>query len=704
VIGSGGRRSKSRTFLEALAVLTGFVLVLAVAIAGASAYRYQKKMILSRTVDILKIHASSQKNWLNNRMIGCMGDFQGLSSEPAISALNSDPHAWARLGEKEKEAIRVTLRAYAERNDFAAAALFDESGKLLPGSEAGDLGTFCKARKVPLPGDSRRVWEASFQTCGGVEHLQVGVPLATPTGKGPTWGAVFFLNPWGTFYASLFQSCSDLKTAETLLYQREGQWVVSVAPTRLLPSRPCSLKEPFNARKMASLAVSGEITQGEDRDYRGVDVLYASQYVPRVEWGLIIKVDQKEAFAPLRITLFLVILIIALSAGAMAYLAWVWWRKSHEAVLHELKSIGLQYRSLVESAQEGIWVWDAEGHAVLSNPRLAEMLGMEQDRLKATPFRDLLGPGQEELARSYHLPKPTSGGEEHEVRLRTRHGEDLWGILSLSSLHSPEGEFRGTLGMLTDITQRRRVESEKTDLLKDLESKKAQLQHLLHQLFSTQERERRHLSHELHDDVVQHLMAADGYLQGLQNQVGPSSQAGTGAMLSSAREILGKAGDRCRKLIVELRPPDLERLGCVAVLEQFLAGMGEVNTHLTLTGEDRLSLLGYDGQSVLCKVVQEALLNVRKHARAKEVRLRIEGAPGEVRVDIEDDGQGFDSSAPGHPGHYGLLVMRERMEHAGGSLHLESHPGEGTKVVLTLPMTPPPSGLRLVEDAQAREG
>jgi two-component system nitrate/nitrite sensor histidine kinase NarX len=128
----------------------------------------------------------------------------------------------------------------------------------------------------------------------------------------------------------------------------------------------------------------------------------------------------------------------------------------------------------------------------------------------------------------------------------------------------------------------------------------------------------------------------------------------------------------------------LEALG--AYLDKYAVQSGiAVELDSTLDGEPALPAAT---EIQLIRVIQEALTNVRKHARATRAHVRLASAePGTVTVVVEDDGRGFDSTATTvhRDGGYGLQTMRERMQLAGGSLRIDSQPGRGTRVIAIVP-------------------
>jgi signal transduction histidine kinase len=131
------------------------------------------------------------------------------------------------------------------------------------------------------------------------------------------------------------------------------------------------------------------------------------------------------------------------------------------------------------------------------------------------------------------------------------------------------------------------------------------------------------------------------------------------------------------------------RVGLLPTLQEYLAEYRThygLDAHLVVEGDGSVELTS-EVASQLLRIIQEALTNVRKHSGAKSVRVCCREDQDQICINIEDDGRGF------YPGetdeaqqHFGLQIMRERAESVGGSLELESQPGQGTRVVVRMPL------------------
>jgi signal transduction histidine kinase len=144
-------------------------------------------------------------------------------------------------------------------------------------------------------------------------------------------------------------------------------------------------------------------------------------------------------------------------------------------------------------------------------------------------------------------------------------------------------------------------------------------------------------------------------------------------------------------LTFELSPPVLYELGIEAALESLVERMQQVNgIQIKLVDRGGRKPLSED-TAVLCfRAVQELLVNVLKHAHARKIEVSTGSDRGRIRITVADDGIGFDTSeglsGKGGKGGFGLFSIRERLQHLGGSLKVDSNPGHGTRVTLSAPL------------------
>jgi signal transduction histidine kinase len=217
--------------------------------------------------------------------------------------------------------------------------------------------------------------------------------------------------------------------------------------------------------------------------------------------------------------------------------------------------------------------------------------------------------------------------------------------------------------------------------LEDLRLAGDERRRILARLVDAQEEERERVANDLHDDPVQKLVAISMRLQLLKAQADEE----TAAKLNDLIDLVRLTIKGMRHMIFELRPTVLDNLGVGPALVEYLDTVGgSFEFHI----EDQLDEepVG-EVRLILYRIAQEALANVRKHANASRVHVRLAQQNGGYLVQVEDDGDGFDppEMLRSAPGHLGLSSMRERAEMAGGWCKVNGLPGNGTTVEFFVP-------------------
>ncbi len=197
-----------------------------------------------------------------------------------------------------------------------------------------------------------------------------------------------------------------------------------------------------------------------------------------------------------------------------------------------------------------------------------------------------------------------------------------------------------------------------------------------------QELERRRLARELHDETGQALTSILLGLRSLDEKGGEGVREAVGSL----RELVVQTLQDVRRLAVELRPAALDDFGLAAALER-LASTFEEQTGTAVEFESRLAeeRLPSDVETVLYRIVQEALTNIVKHAHADHVSIVLQRRGTAVAAVIEDDGRGFAAGEQGDGG-LGLIGMRERVELVNGRFEIESSEGAGTTLIVEVPV------------------
>ena len=361
-------------------------------------------------------------------------------------------------------------------------------------------------------------------------------------------------------------------------------------------------------------------------------------------------------------------------------------RKRAEQSLERLER---QHALILESAGEGIVGIGIRGNATFVNPAAARMLGWEPQELLGRNVHAVFHHSLEDGA-PYDADQCPTMLVLQDGRPRQTTDEVFWrrdgSAFSVEYATAPlwlEGRLIGAVLVFRDVTQRRLSEQELKTNFRLLRKSHEDRRRLVAQLVNAEEEERRRLAVDIHDDSLQLMAAVAMHLYTVRRYMrNPIQQDALRALEESVREAIG----RLRHLLFELRPPTLDREGLRAALELLLTQTMD-GTGTVWKIEDGISAEPpIQARTILYRIAQEALVNVRKHADAARVDVVIDEQGGGYLIRITDDGCGFEPerSEP-RPGHLGLSAMRERAEVAGGWFRIESAPREGSVVEFWIP-------------------
>ena len=248
--------------------------------------------------------------------------------------------------------------------------------------------------------------------------------------------------------------------------------------------------------------------------------------------------------------------------------------------------------------------------------------------------------------------------------------------------------WRGRLARLVvinDISERLQAQAALERVNRELELSHQRLRALSRRLLEIQEEERGRLARDLHDDIGQALTALKIQVESLRLAAGDGAQRGrVAARVEECVETIQSTLERVRQLSLSLRPPQLDDLGLAAALRSHLdrqARVAGLAPHFD--AEEAPHDIAPETETACFRVAQEAITNVLRHARARNLWVRLFDSAGRLALSVRDDGQGFDVRAVRG---MGLAGMEERTALAGGSLELRAAPGKGTVVLATFPV------------------
>lgn len=351
-------------------------------------------------------------------------------------------------------------------------------------------------------------------------------------------------------------------------------------------------------------------------------------------------------------------------------------------VQQELRESEERYRDLVENSTELICTHDLDGLILSANRASIKVLGYdEKDYLGKRNLRDILPLEFRDQFDDYLTRVRRDGIASGLMVAQTRTGERR--IWEYHNTLRTEGVAKPIVrGMARDITERRRAEEQ-------IKATSAQLRALSASLRSAREEEGTRIARELHDELGSALTGLKLDLEEVQRSLsGHGSQGTSSALQQKLASMTGLADatiDALKRISAELRPSILDDLGLLAAIEwqceQFAARSGiPCQCHSLIENVD----LTRDRATAVFRVLQEALTNILRHARASRVTITIQEEAEEFVFEVRDDGRGITDEEMANPRSLGLTGMRERVDLAGGRIEIISVDGGATGTVLTV--------------------
>jgi signal transduction histidine kinase len=278
-------------------------------------------------------------------------------------------------------------------------------------------------------------------------------------------------------------------------------------------------------------------------------------------------------------------------------------------------------------------------------------------------------------------------GMEQSIVAPLKVGGEVYGLLAVSG----SGLREADVPAITGFANQAAIAIENARLLDQVTGHERELQELSTRLIKAQEAERGRLARELHDEIGQALTAMSIDLAEIEKRLPPQLKSALQERLAETAALIEQTSEQISALALDLRPSLLDDLGLVSALRWYVSRYTDrVGVQVQVEAVDLAERLEREVETTLYRVVQEALTNVARHARARNVHLRLERKVSSIVATIEDDGQGFntreltDKTAPERGA--GLLGMRERVTLLGGTFRLVSVPGGGTELSVEIPL------------------
>jgi two-component system sensor histidine kinase UhpB len=341
------------------------------------------------------------------------------------------------------------------------------------------------------------------------------------------------------------------------------------------------------------------------------------------------------------------------------------------------------YRLLAENVSDVIWVSDLKANLVYISPSVERQIGYAAEEMMSHPLtvttkRHLREAVQKAL--SYVDPdqhRKSNTARPFRMAVTRKDGSVVWTETYMSVLKDQKGRPVGIVGAVRDITERKTYEQA-------LENSESQLRLLSQRVLQVQEDERARIARDLHDQLGQELVYLRMKAQSLAEQTGDSSDT-HGALIELVR-LIDQTRSTSHRIAESVSPPILDDMGLVRAVR---LSAGEFSRHSSIpcyvdvdTGNLGVPM---DVATAAYRILQEALTNISKHAKASEVHVNIRKTRKTLVLKVSDNGVGLDSTVADRSS-LGLVGMRERARLAGGSVEITNRPSGGVQVLARLPL------------------
>lgn len=408
-----------------------------------------------------------------------------------------------------------------------------------------------------------------------------------------------------------------------------------------------------------------------------------------IKWGVQNRYYDADLASPLLIMLSGTLLFIMFCRTAGLLNREYEGRQIGEAALAESNAL---LRAVSDNTPDAIFVKDRNGRMIFANPAKLRLLGKEREQVIGLRSDELYLEKKDATRVMEEDQSVISEGKPKTFETTTRYAH---GIRTMHSTKAPwvdaKGHIMGLVGISTDITERKRMEdalkAHETQLEALVAARTFEVSELIGHLETTREEEKRSIARELHDDLGAALTALNMHLSLIFQQMQPEPKLTERSVKIKA--LLSSITDATRRIQNGLRPDKLDVFGVkIAIAEQ--AAEFEKYTGVVCNVNLPDDQLGYAARVdiALFRIVQEALNNIAKHAKATHVDVVLDDVDDEIVLTVRDNGIGIPAANPGAAITHGLRGMRERVAYLGGTVRVSGVEGKGTTIVITIPKTP----------------
>ncbi len=351
-----------------------------------------------------------------------------------------------------------------------------------------------------------------------------------------------------------------------------------------------------------------------------------------------------------------------------------------------------KFHDVIEAAPDALILIDQSGVITLANAQAEELFGASIEEMEGSSIDDMIPDEHldwyhDNIQAFFDNPSSMRGRFYSNLIALRKDGTEFPIELRLGALLNTEEEVIMSC-TIRDITQRLRSQEEQQRLLENYRQTQIVLQALAVRLQEVQEAERRQISAEIHDMVGQNLTGLSLNLQIIENQLGEDINPDIHRRLNDALNLVEQTTRQVRDVMLRIHPPMLDEYGLHSAIQWYgkrFSQRTKINVHLT--GSEFEPRLPQDIEMALFRLVQEALTNTAKHADANRIDITMETDRQQACLTVQDNGKGFDPQSlnptTAEP-RWGLITMEQRVDAIGGELKIESTPGTGTIISVSI--------------------
>ena len=337
-----------------------------------------------------------------------------------------------------------------------------------------------------------------------------------------------------------------------------------------------------------------------------------------------------------------------------------------------------RYRTLFETTEEGVFIASEDGRVLALNPACRKLFGLKKtEDLSRHSVGDYYV-NQEDRKAFLQAIYPKGYVRNFETTYRKADGTTFTGLVT-ATLHKDAHGRPLFMGIIRDITQRKRTERKLQDSRRELKDLSEHLHLLL-------EEEKKEISRRIHDELGQQLTALKMDLYWL-NRHFPGQQPLISHKIKSMSQMVDTTIHTVQNICEELRPALLDNLGLTDALEWQVKNFRQrTGLGIDLTVSPRRVPLSQKDATLIFRLFQETLNNIFLHAQATQVKIALKKSKNLVTLTIRDNGLGITEAQINHPRSFGILGMRERVDARGGRMKIRGLAGKGTEVAIKIPL------------------